>query len=180
MTFAPAIPAGGDNLSVSQGQIQNNFTQLNNIFAFDHFTWNDATSANRGLHKQVTIPAVLSVDPTVTGVIGEVYTKSVAGLTQLFFANSTEVSQLTGLTVNTTGGNSSIVTPWGITFNFGIIGNAGNVTFATPFTTTAYTAQATAHNAVGTANASVFNVSTTGMSIASNATNSIYYLAIGD
>lgn len=115
MTFNPAIPQATDLISNSQPQLLTNFGQLNTIFDEDHFTWNDGTDggADRGLHRQVTIPVPLVADPTVTGDDAQIYTKAVAGFTEPFYANSTDAATMwyggttDGLVTTTVGGNKS-------------------------------------------------------------------------
>lgn len=97
--YNPNIPLGNQNLSVSRGQIETNFQQINAIFGTnvgaDHYAFDDATSANRGLHKQVTYPAVKGADPVVVAPAGETYTKTISAVTELFYSNATQVTQIT-------------------------------------------------------------------------------------
>jgi hypothetical protein len=96
MTYNPNIPAGTQNLSASQSAIRTNFAQANTLIARDHFAFDDATSANRALHRKISFPVVLSTDPSVIDPASYVYTKTIDTVTQLFFANSAGVVQLTG------------------------------------------------------------------------------------
>lgn len=120
MTYNPNIPQSTDNLSTSQGQILNNFGQLDTIFDADHFKFDYSTAADRGLHRQVTYPSALAVDPTLlTG--GVTYTKNVSAVPQLFFTNSSaQVTQLTGLpllaaSIGSMTLPSGIIIKWGAT-----------------------------------------------------------------
>lgn len=124
--YNPSIPQGGDNLSTSQAQMLNNFTQLNTIFAFDHYTWNDPTSADRGFHKQITFP-VTRTDPALTGTQGMLYTKTVSGLAQLFFANSAGVAAVSGIT-GVISQNGSLTFPNGLVFKWGAFSMGAGVT----------------------------------------------------
>lgn len=54
MVYKPNIPLPGDNLSVSQGDINNNFLDANASFGVDHYPFDDAT-LNNGRHKPVHI-----------------------------------------------------------------------------------------------------------------------------
>src|SRR3990167_465631 len=54
MTFSPSIPGSSDIISVSQGQIQTNFSQANTIFDTDHYAFDNATAANRGKTRQTS------------------------------------------------------------------------------------------------------------------------------
>jgi hypothetical protein len=84
--YNPNIPQGIDNLSTSQGQMLNNFTQLNTIFDFDHFTWNDPTAGgtDRGFHRRVTFPVNVAAAPAgATGILHTV----LGGATSVSFNN---------------------------------------------------------------------------------------------
>jgi hypothetical protein len=54
MAYLPNIPQATDYQDASQPQLLENFTQLNNIFAIDHATFNAAS--NNGKHNKVTFP----------------------------------------------------------------------------------------------------------------------------
>jgi hypothetical protein len=60
--FNPNIPAPTDRLSVSQGQIQQNFSKSDTSFGTDHYKFSDAT-VNNGKHNLVTTPAVINSPP---------------------------------------------------------------------------------------------------------------------
>lgn len=160
MTFNPNIPQPGDNISNSQGQILTNFSQLNSIFSNDHYTWNDATAANRGYHKQITYPVAAASTSLTTGSKGITYTVNNSGLsnlTELFFANATHFTQITsnGNAIwkgSPVGGESGVVDwkaafkghmflPNGIQLNWGFItsptnsSSGGSVTYDQDFTT---------------------------------------------
>lgn len=95
--YNPNLPNPPDNPSSDIAGMQTNAMTINNWTQVDHVGFNVATG---GQHLQVTIPNPLSGDPTLSGAVGEIYTKVVSGLTQLFFANfnvSTIATQLTGL-----------------------------------------------------------------------------------
>jgi hypothetical protein len=81
--YDPTIPAAGDDPSVSQGQIQSNFSTLAIDFAVNHVGY--GTGPAEGKHKFVEMPARAVVPPTILAGEGAVYTKSVAGTTQLFY-----------------------------------------------------------------------------------------------
>src|SRR6202044_59212 len=98
MTFNPSIPNPTDLISVSQGGVKTNFTQLNIQFSGDHDGFNTGSSNGSGMHDQVTFLAnqsapSLTVNGT-TGVSG-IYCNAVSALSQLFFQNSTQNVQLT-------------------------------------------------------------------------------------
>ena len=144
--YNPSIPQASDNLSTSQGQILNNFTQLDNIFAFDHFTWDDPTTANRGLHKQIDFPVPTTVS-SPTGTASVSYSKLVGGVGSLYFDNSAGSSCVwrgglsTGLVALTPGVNGSMTLPNGVIMKWG---NQSSITdnvpinFPTPFPSTCW------------------------------------------
>ena len=66
MTYQASIPLPGDKPSVSQGDILNNFTQLNTQFAAEHNAFNSA--AHDGKHKYVTLQRSAGLPPAGTNV----------------------------------------------------------------------------------------------------------------
>ncbi len=95
MTYDANIPAGGDLLRISQGQIQQNFQQLNAIFGQDHEDFTNST----GRHKKITFANVIT-DPNLASPLASLFTKTIAGKSHLFFQNDTtanDVFQLTGI-----------------------------------------------------------------------------------
>lgn len=156
MTFSANIPQASDLISISQGQLLVNFQQLNAIFGSnataDHYQW-DAVS-NAGLHKQVTLPSVRATDPTLSGAnTGMFYSKTVAGVTQPFFAGwngaSTVVSPLAvagTLPIFSPGQDGYIIFPGGCMMQWGRFNRTGaltNVNFNTNFNGNAYMVQCT-------------------------------------
>ncbi len=104
MTYDPAIPAAGDILSQSQVDIQDNFAAIGALFGSnstaDHYAFDNATSALRGLHKRVSVPVPEASDPAAVSTEGYIYTKAEANsvpanVTELFFRNASEVIQIT-------------------------------------------------------------------------------------
>lgn len=76
--YNPSIPNANDLLSVSQGQLKDNFTSANTTFGIDHYTFNDVT-ANIGFHKQVTLPLINAASvPASVGQIALLGTNLVA------------------------------------------------------------------------------------------------------
>ena len=99
MTFQPNVPLAGDLISQSQADLNTNFTQINTVFGIDHVEFDDGTVGDRGTHKQITINNVLGADPGLASPIASLYTKTTAGVSELFFQNgalAANVSQLTG------------------------------------------------------------------------------------
>jgi len=168
-TYTDNIPQPTDIISVSQGQILDNFSQLDTSFGIDHTAFSVGT--NIGYHKKVTLQAPLGSDPGKASPIADLYTKTVAGASQLFFQNgalAANVSQLTGnLTSGTSGGNThyTVVTPWGIIFTFGLCntsqGGTAN-TFATAFPTAGLGIIITCRHGAGAISSSYANLTSTG------------------
>lgn len=151
MTFNPNIPAANDLINQSQQQLQTNFAQSNTIFNVDHVTFDDATAADRGKHRQITFIEIS--DPATTGDEVALYAKDVSGATRLFFrqqssgsvipvsgtdpyrtagANQTEYSTyLPGAPAST----AAFIMKTGTVNITGVGGtwNLGTVTFLTPF-----------------------------------------------
>jgi hypothetical protein len=118
-TYNPNIPQPTDNLSTSQGQILNNFGQLEEVFSQDHFTWDYATASYRGMHQLIDLPVPQSSNPSVTGTGSAFYTKAVSGVAQAFFINSSGAIQLTGVTSAATNGYTFL--PGGIIMQWNYI-----------------------------------------------------------
>lgn len=80
MSFQPGIPNATDLISVSQGDLKNNFTTLNTAWNVNHIGFN-ATGA--GKHSMVEMP--VTTDPATTASEGAIYTKAAGGRTELFY-----------------------------------------------------------------------------------------------
>lgn len=72
MVYNPNIPAAGDALSASQGQIQTNFSDANTYFSVNHEAF-DAVS-NNGKHKSVVM--TVQTNPTVAATDAAMFTKA--------------------------------------------------------------------------------------------------------
>lgn len=139
MVYNRNIPGPNDILSNSQSQLQANFQQIDSGttgtgtgFSRNHVTLTDGT--NGGLHNRVDFYQPVA-DPTVTGFAGSVYVKNVAGIPQLFYANSSLVTQLTGITG--AAGSGTVTIPGGIVLKWGTVsvaaGFTNTITFPVPF-----------------------------------------------
>lgn len=193
--YNPSIPQGSDNLSTSQGQILNNFTQLNNIFAFDHYAWNDNTTANRGLHRKVTFPAPVTISAP-TGTASTFYSKLVSAVAAPYFdtaAGSNCVwygGSSTGLVSATTGGtysNGLITLPNGIIFQWGFQNNVSNgqtITFPSAFPNNCFNISMTGMRSNNDSRSLWINpsFSTTSFTVQTNSGSglNVMYLAIGN
>lgn len=83
MAYDPDIPAPADLLSVSQGDLLENFDQLNTQFGVNHVEFNDA-GANKGKHKFCSFVEQAD-DPAVQGDEYLLYSKEdVSGDTELY------------------------------------------------------------------------------------------------
>lgn len=136
--YNPNIPQGTDNLSTSQGQILNNFSQLNTIFDVDHVKYDDATSANRGFHRKVRLVNVAS-DPVLVSPQTQLYTKTTGGAEEFFFANASTTTQLTGPRSLNTKGYATL--PGGLIIQWNRLASVTNglpETFALAFPNQAY------------------------------------------
>lgn len=193
-------------MSRSQGDLKNNFTDLNNILGHDHVQPQPAIPAendNKGEHRQVTFFDV-AADPILGALnfpASLLYTKH-QGIapnrtTQLFFATENEpaadrvIGQLTGITPT----NTALTTNYGMKLPSGLIVNWGFGTCSDPgnLITTAYAVPflvagfptATVYSGVPVNNNSV-NIDT---SVAPNVANftvrgihinqTFYYIAVG-
>jgi hypothetical protein len=154
MSYNPSIPQSGDRPSASQSQILTNFTQLNSIFGQEHVTFN--ATADNGEHTKITLNNVLGADPNLADPKSSLYTKTVAGDSQLFFENfdvggaANIVRQLTDLVITSGakhgGTQYTLLTPWGLRITMGLttaFSGTSTDTFITAFTSTIYTAVCT-------------------------------------
>ncbi len=79
MTYLPSIPQAPDFLSVSQGQILANFTQLNAIFGVDHVFLNTNTSLlPSGYHTAIHM--VPQNNPATKNGFGILYSKQITSI----------------------------------------------------------------------------------------------------
>ncbi len=121
MSYNPSIPQADDLISESQLAIQTNFSQLNTIFEKDHVEYDNATTADRGKHKQSTYPDSSS-DPATAGNELALYSKDVGGNSRFFMRqeSSGTVIQLSGIDpVLMTNGYTFL--PGGVIFQWGEI-----------------------------------------------------------
>jgi hypothetical protein len=73
MSFQHNIPKATDLISVSQGDLLNNFTSMQTTYNTDHFGFDPV--ANLGFHKNVTLPGNVSVPAPAAG-FGDMYGKT--------------------------------------------------------------------------------------------------------
>jgi hypothetical protein len=79
--------------------MQVNFNQANSLFNNDHYAFDDATSANRGYHRQIYFPAATVGNPSLGGFDGvffcQIDANDTATKPQLFWKNSSNTYQVT-------------------------------------------------------------------------------------
>jgi len=75
VTYNPNIPQFGTRINQTFNLITINFGQLNTIFQTDHYTWNDASVANRGLHRHCTLVSQ-AAPPTPSATAGIAFCQS--------------------------------------------------------------------------------------------------------
>jgi len=142
--YNPNIPQGVDNLSTSQGQILNNFSQLESIFAADHYTWDYPTTAFRGQHLKVNFPNTTTVS-LPTGSASVIYSKNVSTIASAYFDNASGSTALwrggsgNGLAtfnMNNGFGTGSFTFPNGVIMQWGYastVSDGQTIPFTTPF-----------------------------------------------
>jgi hypothetical protein len=193
-TYNPNIPQGTDNLSVSQGQMLNNFTQLNTQFGVDHIAFNTGSANGDGHHVKVFFDNAPST-PSVSGTQSVMFPALVSGQQQMMWKNASNSYQITGLPV-TAGTNGSITLIGGIIFKWATVqilnGNqTATYTFSGlsigNFPSNCYNVQATAAIAAAGLTAGNFpgitGISNTGFTINRNGTGgtqSYLVFAIGN
>ena len=82
MVYNPDIPQAQTDLSVSQGDLLENFSQLNTQFGINHVEFND-TGGDAGKHKLVTF-IEQSSDPATKSNEAIIFAKDDSGDTELF------------------------------------------------------------------------------------------------
>ena len=182
MPYDTSIPKTGSNGSADYSAMQGNYLQIQNSFSIDHESLGNS-GALEGFHKKTTFAAPIG-DPGQMAPVASLYTKTVSGLSQLFFQNgalAANVAQLTGNSV-LTASEYTVVTPWGLTLKFGssTASPAGIAhTFATNFATAAAGMTITVQNAGSMANAVVITGANAFTAYCASGTQTIYYVAWG-
>lgn len=140
MAYNANIPAANDLLSVSQGQIKDNFTELQTVIQINHVAFG---SGDQGKHKFLQMPEQGSA-PTTAANEGGLYCKQGTGsVTQLFFRRESSGSELemTGASLAASGWSylpSGLIMQWGLD-TVSTNGTAGTqITFPKTFATACY------------------------------------------
>lgn len=140
--YLPNIPAANDIISVSQGQLQTNFQQIDNGvsngIANDHISLTNATAADRGHHANIRFVQQGADPATAVDQIG-LYAKDVGGTPRLFIREESN-----GTIYQLNANNPSLGTtgytwlPGGLLLQWGnqSATGANPVTFPVAFTTT--------------------------------------------
>lgn len=189
MTYSPSIPQANDLISVSQGQIQANFTALNTIFGINHVPFSGGTGTP-GKHNFVSLP-VQSVDPTTASQEMAIYTKAVATIPTLFVrqqSNGAVFPLQTGIAAT-----QGSLTLGAVTMNWGTLTSSATssgsavVTFATAYSAAPYNYSASYGSATG--GVASLTIAPTGTPFVSatvawntpgtSITKTIYWFAIG-
>lgn len=175
--FNPNIPAANNRPSDDQPDMLTNNSSTASLIAEDHVGFN---TSNGGKHKQVRFQANISA-PSIAGIVSALFANVGPTLSELFFVNSSKTVQLTGLPIGTTGTNYSIVSPWGITLNFGSKSTGGSGSYTVNFQTAVAAVYSIQLTPVGGA-ATVYVTSSTNSSVTFQQVSggsSVYYFVIG-
>lgn len=181
MTYNPNIPQAGDDPTLSQVQLLNNFGQLNSQWGVNHILL--TAGANNGQHTKVFFNAPLGANPNLSQPQASLYTKTGStGNSELFYQNgstSSNVVQLTHLpAVTTTPGAQGFgfVTPWGLIMNMGLA-TGGTIIYQKPLSAPPYLVLLT-NSTINLAPSSPQVIGTSQLTYALS-TTSVYFLVIG-
>jgi hypothetical protein len=182
MTFQPNIPLATDIISISQGDLKNNFGSLSTAWDVNH---NDFNVANAGKHKFAEFPNQLA-DPATAAAETTIYAKDVSGSSRLFYReeSSGTVRQFTGPIVAASPGSTFL--PGGIIIKWGLAGSVGDnavISFVNPFPNNCFSV--TVSQVAASIPSSSFvvkdgSVGTSSFTVRVQGTVSLYYQAIGN
>lgn len=197
MVYLPLKPASGDNLSDSQGDIQQNFQTANTVMDINHYPFDNATTS-KGKHKYVQFPVDINpstaVPPVVvTGSTELLLYNGLSGTYNLYFIPpSTAIPgggiQLTRNEAPVAAGTGFSWMPGGILIQWGTATKVtdGAVSFSPSFSAVPYSVQITVFEpnnnrhfvSVKTTSISGFTVSSRDSSGADES-NTFFWIAIG-
>lgn len=189
--YTSTIPASNHSPAFDQPLMLANFKYLSGDGAeiglnHDHYFTSNSTDDNSLTHKKVTLTD-LGSDPTIPlNTSSVLYTKTVSALSQLFFRNSSGVTQITS-------GSAAVVTPTtgtiplagGLILNYGnaaVAAASGSFMYSTAFSAPAYTILTSLTDpVVGSLGTVAVTISaTTGFSWRANKTGTtLNFIAIG-
>ncbi len=138
MSYNPNIPAATDIISQSQGQIQTNFEQANDIFGVNHVPFSP-TSSTQGYHAYLNFPAAVSPPSRGAGVSVLYPNTDAFGNVQLYYKNAGNsgwpITGPYGSSSNSTSFNGFVYVPGKIIINYGYyFPNSGSITFPVTWT----------------------------------------------
>ena len=197
MSYNPAIPQATDLISVSQGDLLNNFTVSNNVFGVDQYEfdfsggdpapYDIAVAGDKGKARQTTLVRV-SADIANAGAneIGLYNKNDGSGVQQLYMRRNSggSVIQMTGSTIPGVPGMTflpgSTTMMWG-TFTYS--GSSSLQGYVSSFVTATYVVMLTPLNSAAAASSTwISGNSTSGFTVTNSGTvsnASWQYLAIG-
>ena len=178
LNYFPNNPSATNSPAVDQPLMQTNFSSLKTFLDVDHTDFGDI---NAGTHQQITLPYVQTDPfPLPSGTAAELYTKNMAGLAQLFFANNAGTNQITGLAKNFVG-TGSVTLPGGLQLRWGHPTATTSFTtfsFSAAFTNACFAVVATCDG--GTSTIGVQSITATNFQAKSSSGSVLfYYIAIG-
>jgi len=135
--YINSIPNAPDNPSNSQSNLRINCESIESLVSVDLYGFNDD---NGGTHQKASFPIPTSPVPTATGLEGVLYAITGSNSeSELVFKNKDATYQLTG-SVTESGGERTIVTPFGLIFKMGVatVASGGTFNYSVPFPTNGY------------------------------------------
>lgn len=181
MVYKNNIPIGADRPSLSRGQIQENFSELDSQYGSngDHVEFSATT--NNGKHKRSTY--IASADPTTAAGEIALYAKTVSGATELYLrqVSAGSVVQMTrGAPLLAADGYTFL--PGNLLLQWGSVNaTPGGVVFTFPIAFTSVVYSVTIGGRA--AGAQAFSIGTPGLAsvlvYSSNGTQACYVQAIG-
>lgn len=94
MTFDPNVPNAGQSPGLFPAQMNTDLARLKTIINAEH-VFNDTAAVTDGVHRYMTTINRSDPGSLVAGTNAVLYTKTIAGKTQLFFYNGVNVQQVT-------------------------------------------------------------------------------------
>lgn len=176
MAWQPNIPRPTDEISQSQADLLGNFQAINTLVNVNHEDFGDP---NEGKHKFVQMPEQ-GAGPGTGANIGAIYTKDVAGVTQLFYQDSNaKESQLTDNASETTSGYIYLTKTLLMQWDAAPKNNGDTFTYPLAFTTL-YSVQLTVYNNQANVYVEANNPGLTNFSVSTNGNGKTFaYIAIG-
>ncbi len=207
MTYNPNVPDLPHLISNDIPAMLINSQQINIVFAVDHVPFNPSVTTS-GWHKQVRFPATIAT-PVLAAGQGAVYTKTIAGRTELFYTSSSAETQITsasgsgglpiwkggtpgtnGVVALTAATQGSMTLPNGLIFKWDKVATSGltsaAVTFSPAFPTAVFNIQLSIQVGDTSSKRYVIDQSTpptnTGFTIelSTSAIDFVYWFAIGN